>query len=421
MTARSAVTDGEAASGGTPITGAVAVSNGIGRLGHSRWLLGLGVGSALVLAPWAAAPLRRLSSPFALLVVLPPLTLALEAMGWRELAASRLSAIGRPLRRLVATYVIWLATSAVLTLDVAAVAAASVGISVGRSAEERRWQLGGAILGANVGSLLFPFSNLTNLVLVASSGMGLATYVAFAAAPQVAAALVVGLLLVARARGSLTELPVPAAGADLRPAAAARPSMGSAGLLAGAAALMGAAGAIWLGLIGGDMAVPFAVSAGLVAGPAVAAGRIPVRALLRAAPLAGLGIVAGAAIAAGPIRQLAGLMPHPAAGVAGLALAVAVGGGLAAAVNNLPAALFGAAWLAGGPVGPMIAFLVGTNIGAIATPHGSVATMLVRGVGARRGVELSMGSYLGSAWRYAAAGALAAIAALAVSLTVAGR
>ncbi len=147
------------------------------------------VGAILLLAPFLTTPLGRLSSPFALLVVLPPLALALEAFGWRERLASRLTQIRRPMPRLLATYAAWLATSAALTLDVAAVAAASVGIAVaGPRAWERRWQLGCAILGANVGSLLLPFSNLTNLVLVSASGIGFAAYVRAAVWPQVAAA-----------------------------------------------------------------------------------------------------------------------------------------------------------------------------------------------------------------------------------------
>ncbi|MDQ6682751.1 MAG: hypothetical protein M3Y88_05685 [Chloroflexota bacterium] len=395
------------------------------RLALPRWLVGIGVGATLLVAPWAAAPLGALSAPFALLVVLPALALALEALGWRDLAAARLSAVRTPLRRLVATYVIWLVTSAVLTLDVAAVAAASVGIAVGRSDQERRWQLGGAILGANVGSLLFPFSNLTNLVMVASSGVSLAAYVTFAAAPQLAAAAIVGLLLATRARGSQVgeRRGEPAASQAAEPTESVLPQswIGLSGRLAGAIAVLGAGGAIWLGLAGGDMAVPFAVSAALVCAHAVASGRVSVPAVLRAIPLSGLAIVAAAAIAAGPIRQLASLLPHAGTGAAGLVLALAIGGILAAAVNNLPAALFGAAWLAGGPIGPMIAFLIGTNIVAMATPHGSVATILARGVGARRGVDTGVGRYLGSAWRYAAAGAVAATLALAATLAVAGR
>src|SRR3989442_9067796 len=106
-----------------------------------RPVAGVAIGAILLAAPLIAAPLGRLSSPFALLVTLPPLALSLEAFGWRDRLAAQLARIARPLPRLLATYSVWLITSAVLTLDVAAVASASVGIAVaGQRHGERRWQ-----------------------------------------------------------------------------------------------------------------------------------------------------------------------------------------------------------------------------------------------------------------------------------------
>jgi hypothetical protein len=88
-----------------------------------RPLAGLAVAGVLILTPLLAAPLGRLSSPLAMLVVLPPLALSLEALGWRDQLAAQLTRIRSPLPRLVVTYAAWLVTSATLTLDVAAVAA----------------------------------------------------------------------------------------------------------------------------------------------------------------------------------------------------------------------------------------------------------------------------------------------------------
>jgi hypothetical protein len=56
------------------------------------------VAAIVITTPLLAAPLGRLSSPFALLVALPPLALALEAFGWRDRLAGRLSPI-RPAQR----------------------------------------------------------------------------------------------------------------------------------------------------------------------------------------------------------------------------------------------------------------------------------------------------------------------------------
>lgn len=146
----------------------------------------------------------------------------------------------------MATHTAWLITSATLTLDVAAVAAASVGIAVaGDHHEERRWQLGGAILGANVGSLQLPFSNLTNLVLVAASGMGFATYIGLTIWPQLAAAVSVGLLFAIRARRPATSgAPEPdVAAAERSPVESMEEPDRLAGAV-GAVALAGAAVAV---------------------------------------------------------------------------------------------------------------------------------------------------------------------------------
>ena len=377
-----------------------------------RPVAGVAVAMILIGAPALAAPLGRLSSPFALLVVLPPLALALEAFGWRDRLARRLARIRRPLARLLTTYAVWLGTSSLLTLDVAAVAAASVGIAVADRDAERRWQLGGAILGANVGSMLLPFSNLTNLVLVSATGLGFAAYVATAAGPALAAALAVGLLFAARARGAIgdpAQEDVPDQDRVVPAPTDVRDSLARA---AGGVAVLGAVAAVAAGLVGADVAVPFAVSGGILAGVAVATGRLDVGAIARSVPVAGLAVIAIAAIASEPIGSAAGLLPRPDASLGGLLLALVVGGAFAAVANNLPAAAFGAVWLVGMHPATVVAYLLGTNVVALATPHGSIATILARAVGHRHGVRTPATRYLRTAWGYAAAGAAAGLIAL---------
>jgi len=60
----------------------------------------------------------------------------------------------------------------------------------------------------------------------------------------------------------------------------------------------------------------------------------------------------------------------------------------------------------------IVAYLIGTNIAALATPHGSVATILAHAVGERHGIATPARTYLRSAWRYAMVGAIAAIVVL---------
>lgn len=236
-----------------------------------------------------------------------------------------------------------MATSALLTLDVAAVAAASVGIAVaGDQDEERRWHLGGAILGANVGSLLLAFSNLTNLVLVSASGIGFAAYVGLAIWPQVAAAIAVGVLFALPARRGLGDPAGP--GGDEAPGFVGTdttPVPEGTTRLAGSVAVIGAVAAVVAGLKDGNMAVPFAVSAGTLAGVAVATGRLAIRAMLRSIPLAGVAVIGIAAIASGPMGTAAGWLPRPDATPRDLLFVAAVGGLVAALANNLPAAAFG--------------------------------------------------------------------------------
>jgi arsenical pump membrane protein len=385
--------------------------------------LTLGIGAALgmiVVALIGHAVLGRLGDPFALLVALPPMAHALAAFGLRDLLARRIATIRTGERRLVAAYGLWLATSALLTLDVAAVAAGSVAMAIGRDHGERRWQLGAAVVGSNVGSLLFPFSNLTNLVLVAGSGIGLAAYLGAAVPAQIAAAVAGGALLVVRFTGdqdadrddgpAVEDPPIrygPARGDRSEP-------VDHASILAACLAAAVAAVAVASGLAGGSMVWPFLAGSAILVGWAIAIGRLEPEGVVRTMPVGAFAVIVVAGLLAGPIGAAAALLPRPTdAGPLTLAVVALTGGVLAALVNNLPAAAFGAAWLGVASPALIVAYLVGTNFGSIATPHGSVATILARSSARLRGRDTGIRVYLGSAWRYAAVTGVAAIAALA--------
>lgn len=417
------------------------VANAAARAHRGRQVAGAAVGLALLASLVLAAPLGRLRDPLVLVLVLPPLAAALDALGWSRMAATGLRKVRSPLARAMGAYAVWLATSALLTLDVAAVAAASVGLSVGgRRSAERDVQLGAAIVGANVGSLLFPFSNLTNLVLLVGAGISFRAYVETALWPQLATALGAGAVLLWRSRRRLAAEPATQPMADTpRRAAAGAPGetaipgtalalapdvedaspspSGRAAGLAGAIVLVGAALAVLAGFRGADIAAVFAVTAALVAALAVGDGQIGARALARSIPVAGVVVILGAALLGGPMAALAAHLPAPALATPTIPVLVAValvGGGLAALANNLPAAAFGAVWLVGARPELVVAYLVGTNVLALLTPHGSLATLLSRAVAARGGHELPRGPYLRTAWRFALVGAAAALAALAL-------
>jgi arsenical pump membrane protein len=372
---------------------------------------GIGVGLLLAVAPVLEAPLGRMGPAFGLLLVLPPLAVSLEALGWSARAALVIRRVRSQAGRVVAAYVAWLTTSALLSLDVSAVGAATVALAVSPAgSRERRGQIGAAIVGSNVGSLLFPFSNLTNLVLVTATGIGFGAYVSASILPQLVAALAGGVLLA----GSVRR-PAPG-GVDIEAPHSPRPgSLDLSSAAGGAIAAVASVAAVAIGFGGGDVVISFAIASGAVTAIALAAGRTAVGTVARTLPIAGLTVVLGATALAGPLAALAARLPPPTADVSGVVLAAVAGGALAAIVNNLPAAAAGSFWLAGASPHVVVAYLIGTNVAAIATPHGSVATMLARATAARGGVELSTRSYLRDAWRFALAPSVAAVAVLLVA------
>lgn len=379
----------------------------------------MAIGAAVV-----TLPLGPLRGTMLLVVALPPLAHALDRLGWAEIAARRLAGRGHHHGRVLAAYGAWLVVSALLTLDVAAVVATPVGLAIAR-----RWRAGqrmhvaAAILGSNVGSLIFPFSNLTNLLVLAGAGTGFAAYVRAALAPQIAAAVAVGLILYLRRRATADHPDRwrPEPDVQLEPpdaqlsAAPERPWPDAVTLVAGGIAGVGALAAVAVGLAGGDVALTFLVIGAACGALATWDGRAELPGLLRTIPLTGVGVVLLAALAREPMVELAATLPQPQASLPlPLALAVfaLVGGLLSAAINNLPAAAFGSVWLVGASPEAVVAYLLGTNILALLTPHGSLATILGRSLAKAAGAHLPTIAYVRDAWRYALGGTAAGLLAL---------
>jgi arsenical pump membrane protein len=386
---------------------------------RGRVLFAAGAVALAAAAVVAVQPLGTLRGTMLLVLVLPPIAHALDRLGWAELLAVRVAGRRPGADRVLVAYGTWLGISALLTLDVAAVVATPVGLAVAR-----RWRvgervhLGAAILGSNVGSMLFPFSNLTNLLLVAGTGIGFTTFVATAALPQLLAAVAVGALLVRRVHtaqllpGRSADVPVEIlpGEVDVRP-----PRPDRVTLLAGGIAVFGAVAAVAVGIAGGDVALVFAAVAAAVAALALTDGAATPTGLLRSIPISGVVVVLAAAIARQPMIDLAAGLPHldatlpPLLALPAIAL---VGGLVAAAINNLPAAAFGSVWLVGSSPAAVVAFLLGANILNLLTPHGSLATILGRNLATAAGAHLPTSVYLRGAWRYAVAGTIAGLVPL---------
>lgn len=368
----------------------------------------------------ATRPLGPLAGTMLLVLTLPPLAASLDALGWGEIVATQIRRARRSMTgELIVAYLAWLGVSAVLTLDVAAVVAVPVGLRLAdpNSEDSRQDHLGAAILGSNVGSLLFPFSNLTNLILVSATGVSFGAYFAAAWFPQIAAALVVGVALVFRTRHHDRSAVEPVPESTTVMAGLGRGRTSRLTVYAGIVAFVGAISAVIVGLAGGDIAPVFAVSAAAISGFAIASGSegVGVRQLARSIPLSGVVVVLFAAVAIAQLAGVAAGLPDLSSSlppILALPAIALVGGLLAISVNNLPAAAFGAVWLRGGSPTAVIAFLIGTNLFALATPHGSLATILSRQLGLRHGVDLGARAYLATAWRYALISSVVAVAAL---------
>jgi arsenical pump membrane protein len=248
---------------------------------------------------------------------------------------------------------------------------------------------------ANSASLLLPVSNLTNLLAFHASGLSFTRFAGLMALPWIAALAVEWSVLSRFFRPSRDG----AASAPVRSQAAIRwprlPLVILAATLAGFAlsSLTGIA-PVWIAVAG-------AVAITL---PALLRGRATPIAVVRSADPAfllfvlALGVIVGAASDNGLESAMRHALPAG-AGLLDLLAIATVCALLANAVNNLPAILIALPAIAGaaGP-GPVLAALIGVNVGPNLTYVGSLATLLWRRVLHREDetVELAEFSRLGA-------------------------
>ncbi|MBT2470134.1 arsenic transporter [Streptomyces sp. ISL-66] len=227
---------------------------------------------------------------------------------------------------------------------------------------------------ANAASLLLPVSNLTNLLAFAASGLSFTRFAALMALPWAAAIAVEYAVFRRFFRADLAAPPehVPEAAE-----AAALPRF-AAGVLA-----LTLAGFALASFAGASPA--WAALAGTLALAVRALRRretTPVRILASTAPafclfVLALGVVVRAVVDHGFGAGLEWVMPAGDSLPALLAVA-AVAAVLANLINNLPAVLALLPAAASGGAGPVLAVLIGVNIGPNLTYAGSLATLLWR-------------------------------------------
>lgn len=376
----------------------------------------------------AAAALAAGAAPAGLLAsaagALGPLAAFLVATIWLSAFAERAGLAVRLARRLerraggsrarlfALVCALCAAVTATVSLDGAVVLMVPVLLALrGPDEELTRPLLLGTIGVANAFSLAVPQGNPTNLIVMQHLGLGPAEFVARLFVPALlATGTCVAAVAFAQRRALRGAYRRATAGGSAPWSGAER--VAAAGLAT--AGLLGAA-APWAGIPGW---APVCAVAAVVAVLAAVAGlprpaaSLPVRVC---AQVGALVVLVGSLAATGPASLSAALptalsSSPPWAGslaaVVGLALAAGV---VACVVNNLPASVVMAGALGAGSVFPTVpacAALAGLSVGALGTPHGSVATLLAldragegaTGVGGARDLRL---------WMPAAAGATA--------------
>ncbi len=290
--------------------------------------------------------------------------------GWLSAAA------GQPRRLLAQVFAVAAVTTAVLSLDATVVLLTPVVFATtARLGVRPRPHVYACTHLANSASLLLPVANLTNLLAFAASGLAFTRFAALMAVPWLAAIAVEYLVF---RRFFAADL---AAGAASEPAGS-RPAVPLFALIVVGATLAGFAVASANGV---NPAWAALAGAAVLAVRALARGRITLQALGWAADapfllfVLALGIIVSAVVAHGLGAALAHLVPGGSSLPALLAVA-ALAALLANVINNLPAVLVLLPLTAPGGAGPVLALLIGVNIGPNLSYAGSLATLLWRRV-----------------------------------------
>ncbi len=379
----------------------------------------LAVLTGILPARAALDELRSLAPTLAFLAAVLVLAELCEREGLFE-AAGHWMARGshsRPVPLLALVFVVGSSVTAVLSLDATVVLLTPVVFATAARLELRpKPHVYACTHLANSASLLLPVSNLTNLLAFRASGLSFLAFGAVMALPWLAA---IGVEWVAFRRFFAADL-VGVGRATFEPPAAGAPRYALVVL-----ALTLVAFAV-SSLVHLDPAVAAAGGAVALAAPALGSRRVRPPELVRAAALpflafvAALGIVVRAVSDAGLGRLVDRVLPHGSS--LGTLLVVAlVAAALANLVNNLPAILVLLPATAPGRPGPVLAALIGVNVGPNLTYVGSLATLLWRRTLRERDADPAAGEFLRLGALTVPAGLLAAVLALAVALEALGR
>jgi arsenical pump membrane protein len=294
---------------------------------------------------------------------------------------------GSPRRLLAGVFWLSSVTTAVLSLDTTVVLLTPVVYETALTLRARpKPYMYACTHLANSASLLLPVSNLTNLLAFAVAGVSLVRFGALMALPRLAAIVVEYLVFRWFFAGDLAGPREPAA---VQATPIPRYPLGVLAVTL--------AGFVLTSLAGVNPAWAALGGAVLLAAPRLARRQSGPASLLRAASVPfllfvlGLGLVVSAVVSNGLGGAITRLLPAGSSLPALLAIA-AIAAVLANLVNNLPAVLVLLPALAGHP-GPVLAMLIGVNVGPNLTYAGSLATLLWRRLLHERDVDVDLGEF----------------------------
>ena len=323
---------------------------------------------------------------------------------------------GNPRRLLAAVFGVASVITAVLSLDATVVLLTPVVFATAaRLGVRARPHVYACAHLSNTGSVLLPVSNLTNLLAFAAAGLTFTRFAALMTGPWLVA---IGVEYLIIRRFFATDL-----NTSTPPAPAAPASQPPRFTLATAAATM--AGFVLTSALGINPAWAAAAGAAVLAAHALARRRTTPTQLVRAAALPflafvlALAIVVRAVVDNGLASALGQLIPTNTSLPSLLAIA-GIAAALANIINNLPAVLvLLPLTIPAGPV-PVLAVLLGTNIGPNLTYAGSLATLLWRRVVHAHDTKVDLREYTRLALLTVPLTLAAAVAALWLSLNVIG-
>ena len=409
-----------------------------------RWLpeAAVAVPAAVVVIVTGALPLtaaraesQRLLPVVGFLAAVLVLGQLCESEGLFTAAGARLATLSqhRPVRLLTGTFALASVTTAVLSLDTTVVLLTPV---VHETAARLRLPPKPYVYActhlANSASLLLPVSNLTNLLAFAVSGLSLTGFTAAMGLPWLVAIAVEYVVFRVFFRADLAAGPRAASPVDREdPGRDEGREAGRVPLFPLAVVVATLAGFTLTSFAGINPAWAAFGGALLLAVRSLRRRDISVGGIVRAAAVPFLlfvlclGLVVQALVGNGLGTVIAGVLPHGSSLPALLAIAV-IAAATANLVNNLPAVLLLlAAVTAGGTppghvAGPVLAILIGVNIGPNLTYAGSLATLLWRRLLAERDHDVDLAEFTRLGLATVPLGLVAATAALWCGLRLTG-